>query len=381
MARQRIHWIAYALAVIAVGALGPLVAPRGLRPDLESAVIGQSSESSTSSHKPDEADDEDAVVVEQSEPPTTEHTWQWLWDINSPDLQSWQTFGDIGGAVISRWGDLIISDLGNSHVVRFTADGELVEIIGREGAGPGEFRNPTSLDIETDKDILWVADRTLSRMNRYRLSEQTSEFLDSFPIPVYLRGHPQSLTINDSHSYWASGVAVGSRIAHINDTGEILRAFGDLFSSTKHSRSRRYSEGAVTLSPNGDVLFIATFKPVIERWTSMGELLATTEFPFPETEGTKRSERSIPEDRGPLLYQLGVAWDETRSHIFLRINDKTIYSMLPETTDVVQRYVVTDPDWGRFWPGPFVVSDRGGSIRFFFFDRDGGVKATRPKAP
>ena len=218
-------------------------------------------------------------------------------------------------------------------------------------------------------------------MNRYRLSEQTSEFLDSFPLPVYPGRYPQLLTINDSHSYWASGVAIGSRIVHIDDSREILKAFGDLFTSTRHSRSRRYSDGVVTLSPNGDVLFIATFKPVIERWTPMGELLSTTEFPFPETEGTKRSERTTPEERGPLLYQLGVAWNDTHSHIFLRIHDDTIYSMPPESTEVVHRYVVTDPDWDRTWPGPFVVSGGGGSIRFFFFDDDGGVKVTIPNKP
>lgn len=380
MAQRRIHWIAYGLVVIAVGIPGTLVARRDLRPGLEAAVTGPSSEYRTSSHKPDEAADEGAVVVEQSKPPTTEHTWRWLWDVDSPDLQLWQTFGRIEGAVMSRWGDLIVSDRGNSHVVRFTTDGELVEIIGRAGAGPGEFGDPMSLEIETEEDILWVTDRTLLRMNRYRLSEQTSEFLDSFPLPVYPSSHPQLLTINDSHSYWASGVAIGSRIVHIDDTGEILKAFGDLFSSTRHSRARRYSAGVVTLSPNGDVLFIATFKPVIERWTSMGELLATIEFPFPETESTKRSERSTPEERGPLLYQVGVAWDEPRSHIFLNIDSVTIYSMLPESIEVVQRHVITDPErWG--FPGPFVVSEKGGSIRFFFFDRDGGVRVTRPKEP
>lgn len=284
---------------------------------------------------------------------------------------------------MSRWGDLIVSDRGNSHVVRFTTDGELVEIIGREGAGPGEFRDPGSLEIQTEEDILWVTDRTLRRINRYRLSEQTSEFLNSFPVPVGSIVHPELLTINDSHSYWASGVAIGCRIAHINDTAEILKAFGDLFSSTRYSGSmRNYSEGVVTLSPNGNVLFIGWHQPVIERWTATGELLSTTEFPFPETERTKRREKSMPKDN-LTYYQIGVAWGETRSHIFLRISYGTIYSMLPESTEVVQRHAVTDPEWDvpGPWPGPFVVSDKGGSIRFFFFDRDGGVKATRPKEP
>jgi hypothetical protein len=61
------------------------------------------------------------------------------------------------------------------------------------------------------------------------------------------------------------------------------------------------------------------------------------------------------------------------------IRNDVIYSMIPESTEVVQRHIVNDLEWDR--PGPFVVSNRGGNIRFFFFDGDGGVKATRPKEP
>ncbi len=65
---------------------------------------------------------------------------------------------------ISSAGDLFVTDgYGNARVHRFSADGDLVLSWGRPGGGPGEFRIPHGVAID-GHDRIFVADRENSRV-------------------------------------------------------------------------------------------------------------------------------------------------------------------------------------------------------------------------
>jgi len=70
---------------------------------------------------------------------------------------------------------IYIADAGNDRVLVFDFDGKLQKIIGRTGQGPGEFSNPTGLDVCEDGRVA-VAD---NNNNRIQLFDTSWEFIRS----------------------------------------------------------------------------------------------------------------------------------------------------------------------------------------------------------
>jgi DNA-binding beta-propeller fold protein YncE len=70
---------------------------------------------------------------------------------------------------------IYVADSGNDRVLVFDFDGKLQKIIGRKGQGPGEFSNPTGLDV-FDDGTLAVADND---NNRIQLFDKSWEFVKS----------------------------------------------------------------------------------------------------------------------------------------------------------------------------------------------------------
>jgi hypothetical protein len=64
-------------------------------------------------------------------------------------------------------GDLFISDgYGNARIHRFSAEGEWRLSWGEPGSGPGQFRVPHGIAVDSD-GVVWVADRENSRLQRF----------------------------------------------------------------------------------------------------------------------------------------------------------------------------------------------------------------------
>jgi 6-bladed beta-propeller len=65
-------------------------------------------------------------------------------------------------------GRLFISDgYGNARILEYTGDGKRVKMWGSKGTGPGQFQIPHG--IATDGKVLYVADRTNARVQRFDL--------------------------------------------------------------------------------------------------------------------------------------------------------------------------------------------------------------------
>lgn len=60
-------------------------------------------------------------------------------------------------------GRIYVFDAGRSAVEAFAPGGDLLWVVGRPGAGPGEFRAVVSMDVAAD-GTLWLMDRALARL-------------------------------------------------------------------------------------------------------------------------------------------------------------------------------------------------------------------------
>lgn len=102
-------------------------------------------------------------------------------------------FGGIGELVaVDRSGRIFVGDGQDSKIYVFTADGQLVQTIGRRGRGPGEFEWLESLYVGAG-DTLYVFDSQLERLSAFEpddleLAYDFSVPETSFGLPYYLVG-------------------------------------------------------------------------------------------------------------------------------------------------------------------------------------------------
>ena len=91
----------------------------------------------------------------------------------------------VSDLVVDREGNVYLAQNTESLVRVFSADGRLLHTLGRDGEGPGEFRNPIRLGWLAD--TLWVFDQ---RLGRTSLFGSDGEFLTSFPSMVDVERFP-----------------------------------------------------------------------------------------------------------------------------------------------------------------------------------------------
>lgn len=108
---------------------------------------------------------------------------------------------------------------GNSRVVKFTREGNLVKYWGDRGTGPGQFNTPHSIVIDSNAN-LYVADR---QNNRIQVFDTDGNFKTQWRLP----GPAWSLCITPGANQVIFVGSVG-RIFKLNLNGKMEGAFGKL---------------------------------------------------------------------------------------------------------------------------------------------------------
>ena len=88
-------------------------------------------------------------------------------------------FGRVRGIVLDESLRMFVVDALSHEVRVFDRDGRLLQIIGREGRGPGEFKSPWRVAIDPT-DSVWVWDQTLQRFSVF---DEDGAFARSFNAP------------------------------------------------------------------------------------------------------------------------------------------------------------------------------------------------------
>ncbi len=129
---------------------------------------------------------------------------------------------NVVGFVVADNGDVLVLDGESKNLRRFSADGKLQATIGREGAGPGEFRGPTGM-VRGPGNTIWIGD-----LDNHRYSVHASD-------GTFLRNIPSGTEVAGPLYSWDRFVADG-RLVHVafvinrktGDADEMFqrRAFG-----------------------------------------------------------------------------------------------------------------------------------------------------------
>jgi DNA-binding beta-propeller fold protein YncE len=105
-----------------------------------------------------------------------------------------------------------------ARIQKFTPDGKLITVLGRRGAGSGEFDQPHGLAFDS-QGRLFVADRG---NNRVQIIDQQGAFIASWPQfsrpsgvwvdrnDMLYSADSESGSVNPAHKAWVRGIRVGS---------------------------------------------------------------------------------------------------------------------------------------------------------------------------
>ncbi len=184
--------------------------------------------------------------------------------------------GSISDAGVSNAGKIYLADPQNHCVAVYSPVGQLIQQIGRQGMGPGEFQLPLCLELY-DKTI-YVSDIRTSRVS---LFAETGEFLNSFVTSAehYV---PEEIKINSKGNIYLNGPAFD---APQNPKAYQLHKYSTKFDYEKsfYPFNRKivelnlWSERGITLDIDDlDNLYIA--EPIeykISKYNESGEFLAS----------------------------------------------------------------------------------------------------------
>ena len=298
---------------------------------------------------------------------------QWLWSPESTDLEEWQILYDPRGITVSPLGDIVVADTRNTRVVRFSPEAELVEIIGRSGAGPGEFYEPVEVCFEPDSDILWVADCQNRRISRFQVSTDQSTLIDTFPCQQLM---PLSnVVIRDQTSYFISPLRSENRISLFDSDGNIVRSYGNLFEPDRPQQPKAlFNYGYIAVSHSNEIIFTGKFKPIFEKWSEEGELLYQCEFPFPEIDTSRRRDSHLPANSLHVFAE-HVAYHYPNNRLYVMVR-RNIYEVSLDTFKIERFFHINDLD---SFPDSFAVQSSPDGIRFYLLNfRPGGVMVVSP---
>ncbi len=149
----------------------------------------------------------------------------------------------------------------------FDNKANLIRTVGRDGAGPGEFRHhfPPFFALG---DTAFVADLTLRRMTRL---SPAGEYIDSHSLP----GLPKQIIGLPGGGYLVNGrigtpSAVGWPLHHVNRHGVVLKSFGADVAVLDPMMPAGSNRVAAFARP--DEIWAALInRYVIERWTLQGK--------------------------------------------------------------------------------------------------------------
>ena len=168
-----------------------------------------------------------------------------------------QTFNKPTDIAWAPNGDFYVSDgYGNSRVVKFTKDGKYIKAWGKPGKGPGEFKLPHSVAVDS-KGLVYVSDRG---NNRIQIFDGDGNFLRQWTN----LGSTQNLFITPSQELWAITYRDADEIITYDTlSGRIMKvdpATGKILGSME-------SPGHwIDVSRNGDI-YIGSLTGNVFKWS------------------------------------------------------------------------------------------------------------------
>lgn len=178
--------------------------------------------------------------------------------------------------------NIIVADPLSHHIVKFSPTGQVLEIIGSKGKGPGEFLLPLAIELNS-KDELFVLDLNTRRISVF---DKSGIFIDSYVL-THLDGFaPLDIKFGpENDSIYLSGIKFsgvpnrnkikGLYIHHYDNQFNFRKSFYPV--SPLLSELNLYSESGVTFDIDefGNLYIAEPIAYKVSKYSSAGDLIST----------------------------------------------------------------------------------------------------------
>jgi len=302
---------------------------------------------------------------------------EYLWDPTSPE--EWQAIGRRpGGLILGEPGELFIADSRLARILLVDNQGGLIQEIGRQGSGPGEFREPRAITYDRPSHTLWVADIELLRCSSFVRKRGRYEFRHSFRMTHIPDMWPPVFAAADSTSLWLM-----NRVRSLQDeyrmfiysaTGQVLRKIAPAQAPEPPWQPYGWNSGYILTLTEGRIAYVWHSQPMIEIWSVEGELLVKRQLQGPLYDMPPPIELEGGQYGFPLSFN-AVCYDRTRDLLFLTAKTSGMKGLLfvgidSRILEEATRYYL--PEQGEEGSDPLIrhlVVDRvGETLQFFGID-------------
>jgi hypothetical protein len=195
--------------------------------------------------------------------------------------------------LLDESGRLWVLDMLAAQVLVMSADGELLQTIGREGSGPREFKRPSALALSTD--TLRVVDTGNGRVQTLALGSDFTRnallTLASGMGPIAVIGDGRFITttlgLDDALAVYHDPtgqqlMTLGTPLAEVSGYGNPSQTKQEIIDGTVPAMFR--NSVLPLFAPNGDMWLILTGEGLLQRFDEAGSLQVSVSIEAPELE-------------------------------------------------------------------------------------------------
>lgn len=206
--------------------------------------------------------------------------------VGSLDGSAGAVIGKIQDLALGRDERLFVLDGYWSHVKVVGRDGELHQVLGHRGRGPGEFVDPVAVDVD-GKGRLFVFDK-FGPVTEFRAAGDTLRFSREIPVVSEVL---DGCLMRDR--LYVHGVSGGPETIHVYSLdGDHLDSFGTVYRTKNRIVQQQISQGQLACSDAHDlVLFASSVLPELRAYDASGQLrwwLGIDDFRPIDLRGTSR---------------------------------------------------------------------------------------------
>jgi len=197
-------------------------------------------------------------------------------------------------------GNIYVVDSGNNRIQKYDSEGNYVTTIGKEGQGPGELLQPSSIIIDNENNLQVI------NLRNFRIEKFTrdGEFLKSYPMkrmfaifrllgtdkmvaPVINMQGLQTIPGSDTKP---------SLVSILNYENEVLSSFGSVKEFDNPMLTMMVNTGSIAVDEENNIFLAYAAENVIEKYNSEGELLLKFDRTLPFEISHEMKEREIDVD-------------------------------------------------------------------------------------
>ncbi len=201
-----------------------------------------------------------------------------LGDVNAEDEAV--AFYMPSGLALDSQSNLYILDTGNHRIQKFSADGNFLASLGRQGQGPGEFSYPDSIDIDSS-GLIWVSDPNNKRIQVLTPEGKEHKTLSFVKEPVgNIRCLKSGLVMAGRRGLFLSGPALPGQeeslfplFKKLDFEGNVAGQYGEPLDFEHTLLNLMGNQVKFAADDQGFVYLAFLYQNRVEKYSPAGELL------------------------------------------------------------------------------------------------------------